>query len=292
MKHIIVGGCSFTAYKGCWPTWLQKEIQSHPLLSQIGPTTLYNQAKGGTGNEIIARRLIHGVNKLIKQGINPSDMFVSVMWSGYTRMYIYSDDIDQLRDIFKVKNPLVHNLPAHADIERGKEIDHPPIPDRWPKEDPLGRYFHATPGSADKEHALYHHMAEKWFKYFQNSTMDLARTYEQVLRVQWYLNSLNIKYIMQSYNPWWDGMYHSNPDANYTNVQVEHLYEMIDWSKFTDISCTEWIKDHGKVEWTTYDSVRKITREPGDGHPTSLQMQEYTQEYLWPTILEKGILNA
>ena len=287
LLNLVTGGCSFTAYDGCWPYWLKRELIRFPNGKNV---KLINTARGGIGNEIISRKVIFEVNKLILADVDPQDIFVGIMWSGANRMYMYSDDSLMLKEIFNNNLPLDEK--SFIQLKWGEQDHNPPKPDQWPKNDMHGRYFHATPASGDPEHKLFNNFAEKYYKWFHNNTMATARTYENVLRVQWYLQNLNINYVMQPYTPWWDGGYRNKrlieKKTKLPNVQLEYLMNMIDWSKFTDISCYQWVKDNSKLEWTAYDPIRGFAREPGDGHPTSQQQEEYSSQYLWPLIKEKG----
>ena len=38
------------------------------------------------------------------------------------------------------------------------------------------------------------------------------------------------------------------------------------------------------------DPIRDLTRPPGDGHPTSQQQEQYTLDYLYPILKDKGIV--
>ena len=280
---LVTGGCSFTAYRGCWPYWLIWEIQKD---TKKRPISLQNTGTGASDNETIARRTIHKVNSLLKDGVKPSDIFVSIMWSGANRISFYSDDILTLIGMFGVDNPLDDD--SYEEVQPGQADYKPPLPYTWPADDENGRYYNVVPSSAKND---FNPLAKKWYKHFSNENISTTKTYENVLRVQWYLNNLNINYIMQTYSNGWDNQYHSNRTNNKikSHIQIEHLREMIDWSKFTDTSCYQWVKDNTQLEWTDYDPIRKITREPGDHHPTSMQMEEYTLQYLWPTIKEKGM---
>ncbi len=294
--NLVTSGCSFTAYDGCWPYWLvRKLIQDNPETD----ISLINTGYGGQGNEIISRKAIYSVNKLLKKGIKSKDILVGIMWSGADRKSFYSDEKTVLQRWFGVDNPLDI---TNDDYERdpGGNLNIPPVPLQWPTNDRYGRYYLITPGSADPNNFLHSPGAENWYKNFHNSSIAVAQTYENVLRTQWYLEKHNIKYFMQTYTPWWDKM----PDAvegintlkTFRRVtydghpQVEYLKEMIDWNKFTDTSCYQWIKDNSDLEWNVYDPIRDLTRPPGDGHPTSQQQEQYTLDYLYPILKDKGIV--
>ena len=287
---LVTGGCSFTAYEGCWPYWLADKIKKETNDDSI---VLHNTAKGASDNETIARRTIHKVNELLKNGSKPDDIFVSVMWSGADRISFYSDDLLTLKGMFGVDDP--YNDDSYEEVIPGQGDKKPPLPCKWPDNDKNGRYYNITPGSANNDNS-FNPLAKTWYKHFFNEFISVTKTYEHVLRVQWYLNNLNINYIMQTYTPTWDNEYHcrqynrlsrSNFEIK-SHVQIEYLREMIDWNKFADTSCYKWVKDNSKLDWTAFDPIRNVAREPGDQHPTSQQMEEYTLQYLWPLIKEKG----
>ena len=56
-KYLVTGGCSFTAYDGCWPYWLSRAIPN---------CKLFNTAIGSSDNSLIARKTIYMVHKLIQ----------------------------------------------------------------------------------------------------------------------------------------------------------------------------------------------------------------------------------
>ena len=255
--NLITSGCSFTAHKGCWPWWLIRKIRDNGYKQDL---SLINNAVGGSDNQLIARKTIHAVNKLFKKRIEPKDIIVGVMWSGHNRKSFYSDDKLTLVGMFK-----------------GQDSK---MPHKWPPNDRKGRWLLMTPNSA-----LHGSYPEHWYKWLHSEPIAKAETYEQILRVQWFLEKHKIKYFMQTHRKDLQNTYDSHP-------QVTYLKQMIDWSKFVNTSCYEWIKQNSKLSWTEYDDIRRLKRKPGDEHPTSYQQQEYVEEVLWPFLIEKGIIDG
>lgn len=95
MKYIVTNGCSFTRQfrrigitgtaddfmKDChtmwrWPHFIQKEYPEFKVLNYGNPTN---------DNAVILQSTIYGVDKLLKEGISPSDIKVIVQWSTWSR---------------------------------------------------------------------------------------------------------------------------------------------------------------------------------------------------------------
>lgn len=287
---LVTGGCSFTEYDGCWPYWLIRKLkETHPNSN----LALHNTGVGGAGNDLISRKIIHKVNKLLKEKKNPKHIIVGIMWSGANRKSIYSDDGNNLRMMFNVDQPL-DDEQFKDHFKYGQRSKYPNRPHKWPSDDHYGRYILLTPGNTYSDSGIFNSFAENVYKNIHNRNIAIADTYEHVLRVQWYLEKHKIKYFMQTYMPLWDSNKFDSPkEMRYLKAkehpQVGYLKEMINWSKFTDTSCWQWVKDNSQLDWNAYDSLRDITRLPGDMHPTSDQQKEYVDQYLWPYLINKKI---
>lgn len=293
--NLVTGGCSFTEYVGCWPYWLIRTLRETQFKTSIA---LHNTGIGGGDNALIARKVIHKVNKLLKEK-EPKDIIVGIMWSGSNRKSFYSDDYDHLRMMFNVDEPLDDEQFKKRNKHGQRPKKFPNKPHKWPSNDHHGRYILLTPGNTYSDSGIYNGFAENVYKNIHNRNIAIAETYEHVLRVQWYLDKHKIKYFMQTYMPEWVNQYVKNSNqpklvrhlSSKEHPQVGYLKEMIDWSKFTDTSCWQWVKDNSKLDWNAYDSLRDITRLPGDMHPTSDQQKEYVDQYLWPYLINKKIFS-
>ena len=95
MKYIITNGCSFTRQyrrigitgdeydfmEDCftqwrWPHFIQKEYPDFKVINYGNPTN---------DNSVILQSTIYGIDKLLKQGVSPSDIKVIVQWSTWSR---------------------------------------------------------------------------------------------------------------------------------------------------------------------------------------------------------------
>ena len=115
MQHIVTNGCSFTRQfrrigitgtaedfmEDCitqwkWPHFIQNEYPHFKVLNYGNPTN---------DNAVIANSTIYGVDKLLKNGVSPSDIKVIVQWSGWSRNSAFISKAKQIeKNYFLNKN--------------------------------------------------------------------------------------------------------------------------------------------------------------------------------------------
>ena len=160
IKHLITGGCSFSADNFCWPRHLAKQLN----------VTHDQTGVGSSDNSLISRKVIQAVHQKMSQGIDPSDICVGIMWSGPTRKSFYINDPQRL----KLAQPYDSETSPHS---------WPTSLDKWVL---IGSGFRSR-------------LAQGWFKTYQHDIQDQIETYEHMLRVQWFLKSHNIKYFYTTF---------------------------------------------------------------------------------------------
>jgi hypothetical protein len=114
-KYIVTSGCSFTRQarrvgitgneydfmqdpKGLWkwPNFIQKLYPDYKVVTYGNPTN---------DNDIIAKTILYGVDKLLKSGVSPKDIKVIVQWSGWSRNNFFISKQKQIKnDYFLNKN--------------------------------------------------------------------------------------------------------------------------------------------------------------------------------------------
>jgi len=165
---------------------------------------------GSQGNGLISRSIIYEVNRLLSEGIDNSDIIVSIMWSGPNRSEYYWDK-----------------------KERGFEWDNSVNHDSWMK-NPTNFNLKDWDGGWVITNQ-YWKTSETYYKYFYDDTYGQILTLEHVLRTQWFLEKHNIKYFMSKY------MNETFKDIN--KDACLHLKNQIDWTKFISRQgCYEWCK--------------------------------------------------
>lgn len=201
--HFISSGCSFTYDDFTWPFHF----------SEILGYKHYPMGIGSNGNEHIARRAIWQVQNLLKDGVDPKQITVGVMWSAANRAQFYIENEFVLDRLAK---------PKWSDNSHRS----------WPEEDNIGKWILINAGFPNQ-------FANSFYKYYTNSTLDSIRTYENILRLQNYLKLHNIRYFFTN-------MSHSTFDEDgVRTIQTDYLKEMVDWSRFIPITgCLEWAREH------------------------------------------------
>lgn len=254
-KYLIVGGCSFTAYKGCWPTWLKKYLKNYRL---------QNTAVGASDNTLIARKIIYNVNSFLENNYNPENIIVGIMWSGYDRKSFYSDDKFQMQKMYGMDIKGLKTISR----TRNKNISVNP---HFEPHDRKGVYLLSNANMITD-----YPYAKNYYKQYHNRTYSRIETYEQILRVQWFLKSHNIKYFMVPYTDNW--LTHDKKHS-----QLDYFTKMIDTDYWLPVSSEKgWIDKNSKFSNTEYDPIRKIAREPDDHHPSSYQHKEFVDQVVVP----------
>jgi|694.fasta_scaffold05766_14 hypothetical protein len=166
---------------------------------------LYNYAVNGAGNGYISRSVIHGVETALKSS-NPQELLVGVMWSSIHRLENYHSDTDRFKSRFTFR---------FIDNDEGCWVSLRP----WEEDNYTISYI----------------------KNYYDPVGSCIYALEHIVRTQWYLKSVNVKYFMSIFNeaglPEESMMKHPN---------VKHLYDMIDWSNFLPVkTCWDWCLNSG-----------------------------------------------
>jgi len=201
MKYLVTAGCSFSK-PGDYTlgTSTQPDTWTEWLSSIFSPKKSYHLGVSSNGQELISRKLIHTVQKLLDKGINSNDILVGIMWSTEDRRQFYIPNGDDRKYLLE-PNPSPSN------------------PHHWPKEDQYGTWHLQNVGFVNK-------FAENYYRNFYDTTHSIVNSYEHVLRTQWFLKLHNIKYFMSTINDYaFEGEW-ENP------AQIDYLKNMVDWNKF------------------------------------------------------------
>jgi len=174
-NNIITSGCSFTLGDGTWPYHINQ--YKYGWVHNVGDT--------GAGNGYISRSIIWEVNNQIKLGKDPKDIEVIIMWSGITR----KEFLSTVRE-----NPL-HELWVDGPHKNwmGNFI-HDEGWDRHPEKD--STWIKSSIPYMDWGNKSVTKFLDLYWKHFYSEEESLINTFESILRTQWYLNSLGIKYTM------------------------------------------------------------------------------------------------
>jgi hypothetical protein len=90
ITHLITGGCSFSHSQNADENWIG--FLADTLKERNPSLTIEHTGFLSQGQELIQKKVILAVMEALSKGINPSDILVTVMWSGTFRKAWYIDN--------------------------------------------------------------------------------------------------------------------------------------------------------------------------------------------------------
>lgn len=293
MKYIVTSGCSFTRQyrrvgitgtaedfmEDCltmwrWPHFIQKEYPEYKVLNYGNPTN---------DNAVILQSTIYGVNKLLKEGVPPSDIKVIVQWSTWSRNSAFISKEKQIEKNYFLNRKFVkerdkNTYPIFEDfahvndfIDEGKTYP--------------GEYgYYILSGGYMTPHVKIEsiHYFEEYLKYVLSAEERMLEYFNNILFLQYFCKSNNIDYkcftihnnfslkyteregfpqfkpknskkddswhvVMEKYIPdtWENDMKYKYEDKPY----IKYLYDLIDFDKFWFYEKENLTKFGGQVEW-------------------------------------------
>ena len=246
-KILITGGCSFSdcsnEHANTWPKHLAKVLADYDAI---------HTGKGSHGNGIISRKVIYEVQYYLQHDIKPEDMLIGIMWSSPNRYDIFSDG----------------SPPGYHD-SKNEETNLYENPTKFVRE------------NTEKQWYIFNHNWQKnyfnaaYYKLYHNEIMHQLLTVEHILRVQWFLKSLNIKYFMSCYT---EKVF---LDRFTSHPEVKYLYDLIDFNQFLPIKGEyEWCRDFSEFSFP----------DPADMHPGSKQHEDFVNKVVSPWLESKGYI--
>ena len=207
MKYLVTGGCSFSEcislHVDTWPRHLARAIPDYTHVST---------AISSMGNGLISRRVIAVISDLLSQNVQSSEILVGIMWSGFDRHEVYNTS-----ELFE-KN------------EDGWMIN------------PVNVVKHVNKNWYILNHHWKNDVAVQYYKYHYNQTFHIILTLEHILRVQWFLQSVKIKFFMSTFT---DDVLNSNCIIN---DETKHLFKLINFGNFLPVtSMLGWCKQNYKL---------------------------------------------
>lgn len=244
---LITGGCSFSEVRNnpteTWPVHLANILKDYDSV---------HTGMSSQGNGIISRKVIYEVQKAIQNGLEPRNILVGIMWSSPNRFDIFSDSTP----------------PGYTDKDN-KELGIYENPTRFVEE------------NLDKQWYIFNHNWQKtyfnqtYYKLYHNETMHMILTIEHILRVQWFLKSLGVRYFMTCYTS------KVFLDESIAHPEVKYLYDLVDFKNFLPVKGEyEWCRDSSKFEFP----------DPTDLHPGSNQHKDFTETVIYPWMLSNDML--
>jgi len=277
MKYIVTSGCSFTRqYRRIgitgneydfmndaisqwkWPHFIQKEYPDYKVLNYGNPTN---------DNAVIAKSILYGVNKLLKEGVSTENIKVIVQWSGWSRNSAFISKQKQIENNYFLNKEFV--------AERDK--------DRWPINEDFAHIndFINEPKKYIGEHGYFilsggyhngHVKAKVMIEYLQNILLIQYFCKANGIECKFFTmhNNFSADYVTEDRFPLWKPVGSSNSEAwfvvnkkfipstweNDNKVQFEnspyikYLFDMVDFEKFWFYKEDGLTKYGGQVEWS------------------------------------------
>jgi hypothetical protein len=286
-KYIVTSGCSFTRQskrvgltgneydfmddyvsQWKWPHFIKEEYPNYEVINYGNPTN---------DNTVIANSILYGVDKLLKNGVSPSDIKVVIQWSGWSRNSAFISQYKQTE----------MNYGLHQDIKTADENDYAHIND-----------FINVPKKYAGEHGYFilaagynsPHVKVKSIDYFTEYVKHVFSADERmieyirnILLVQNYFKSKGIEYkcftmhnnfskeyVNDNTFPMWCPDDSNETEAHHViydkfipitwksdlenqfenNPYIRYLYDMVDFDNFWFYKEEGITKYGGQVEWS------------------------------------------
>ena len=270
-KNLVTSGCSFSDNMGKkWP---------HQLADNLN-LKLYNIGEQSCGNGWISRSAIFKADALLKAGVPSEEILMVVMWSGIDRkgFFISRNETTGYVDLaVKNREPRSFTSPDpfltsyHVGKDRG-----------WIEG---SNNIHVVPSIHVDPVVEYRNRA---FQSFPLESLAIE-SYEHFLRLQWYCNSHNITLVNLTY-----GDIMRYPNSSFINPRkkdkltkdtfpdVEHLYNMVDFSKWIFFEETS-----GMYEYVACNDLGLIADRV---HPDPTAHKKYVEDFVIPHLKERKII--
>jgi hypothetical protein len=286
-KYIVTSGCSFTRqYRRVgltgneydfmddhisqwkWPHFIQEQFPDYEVSNYGNPTN---------DNAVITNSILYGVDKLLKQGVSPSDIKVIVQWSAWSRNSAFISQYKQ--------NTMNYQL--YPDPKRAKENDYAHINDfiNVPKKYAGEHGYFILAGGYHATHVDVRSIDffDEYVKHVFSVDERMIEYFKNILLIQNYCNLHNIEYkfftmhnnfskeyVNDTNFPRWrpedtnkSEAYHvvynnfipitwqSDLNPLFENKPyVKYLYDMVDFDKFWFYTEENVTKYGGQVEWS------------------------------------------
>jgi len=247
MKTLVAGGCSFT-YNNEF-TWVGPITDLHNLTVNVGSCA--------ASNSYIARSVIHELDK------HESTALIC-QWSGIHRQSYYIDEDHPLYNDFKASQG---QWPDWAGDYHLPESDAVENKNFWIK---TGGNNITHSGSSS---LIHNHFVKPYAKYFYSHEQALVETFENILRVQYYCQSRNIKFLMF----WWKKELDNYKLGKYS----KQLYSKID--------LRNWLPNLG--DWCVQNTDLAQQDLDKGYHPTALHHKKYAEQIIRPALTRLELLD-
>lgn len=293
VKHLITGGCSFSAggeytgWTGCLSSYM-KTINSEMTFNHTG----FNSQ----GQEMIQKKVMLALTEAFENGHKSEDMLVVVMWSGTHRKAWYIDNPNMVNDIIKgmasfkggmckqfldLKNEVTSNIKYFSTAYDG-EFEYAPD----------GGWYFTVDGSECKlEFVQQHYLLDKKLA----GVGKVHTSLENIIMLQNFCKLHNVPLIQQFFM---DSVY-KDIENNKDHQIINYLYKQLDFNYIIKEGMFEYLHEflnisRDKAIYVTHAERLKLQDNieyfHSDGfHPGKFGHQIWVDNILIPFIKEKHV---
>lgn len=293
IKHLITGGCSFSNSQTPTENWIGF-LENH-LKEQNNELTIEHTGFLSQGQELIQKKVMLAAMDAMDRGISPSDILITVMWSGSYRKAWYIDNLyilNKMRKDWKnfeggmssqfldLKNRLIGNT-KRFQTKNGSEFNSAKYG---------GWYFTVNGSDSQIEFVQQHYLLDGDMG---NGVGKVHISAENIINLQNFCKLNNVKLVHQFFM-----------DSSYLDIEnhkehqlINYLYKQFDSNIAIKDGMFEWL--HGLLNISKEDAVivthsdRKRLDEPygyfsKDGfHPSAYGAELWTKNILIPFLETK-----
>lgn len=268
IKYLITGGCSFSTELG--NTWV-KCLENY--LKDIYPELVACHTAGiSQGQELIQKKVILAITEALGLGFDPSEILVSVMWSGTNRKAFYIDNKETI-------NLLLDSWKDHIGGAQGQFIsltDYKDItidPNYHTKAssayyNPEGGWYYTTDGSDSIDGIKEFYLLDRE----SSGPGKVHISLENMIFLQNFCNLKQIRFLQQIYmNDVYEDIL-----AKKDHPIINYLFRQLDMKNFVTVGLYEFTLEKSQHEsgWFESDNL----------HPSSKANLDYFKNLLQPYI--------
>lgn len=239
-------------------------------LSENTGLILSNYGLSSSGNGLICRQAMYGVDKLLSEGVNPKEILVGVMWSGANR-----------KDLFTTENPktLLERVSRWFNVYTDEGMERHLKGIRNP--------YTFVPNSSGKwliQNSNWPDVISQFKNQIEDYIGNAIITYEKILALQYYLESVGVDYFFTSY--FGNGTF--TCDRDNLPPDISWMHKLVDWEKWLPIDGQfEWCYDKGIKDYGT----EGIAKNRCDAkHPLGEHHEMFVKEVILPHLQKRKII--
>jgi hypothetical protein len=249
-KIFITIGSNFTNNENSWQDVCKEKLNCN----------LYDLTEEEIGNALISRKLIHKINELVKTH-DTNDIVVGIMW---TTPNIHERYISDGKNDNYVRKPEIDLKSVVDGVKNWRILNH-----KW------------IDSSED---------TEIYFKVMYDKIQSYVLTIEHILRTQWFLNKLGIKYFMTTHIDIFDNLENYLKMYNFEKLkefgkmryvlgiksysELFHLFRMLQKTTFLPIN--------GMLEWLQENHLNEGFEDSEKLQPNSFGHQKFATDVILP----------